>query len=84
MAENHERKGKDVLEDGDDMYDTLLDGLDLETLMEDEDCGMGGEEEDSSHKTQEDVATREKPGTPGGERDGNRSRHERSASFWSH
>ena len=75
MAKNHEREGKDILEDGNDtcMYDPLLDDLDLETLMEDEDCGIGGAEEDPAHKMQEDVVTREKPGTPGGERDGNRS-----------
>ena len=63
------------------MYDPLLDDLDLETLMEDEDCGIGRAEEDPAHKTQEDEATREKPGTPGGECDGDRSRHERSASI---
>ena len=38
-------------------------------------------EEDSTHKTQEDVTTRERPGTPGGVRDGDRSRHKRSASI---
>ena len=63
------------------MYHPLLDDLDLETLMKDEDCGIGGAEEDPAHKTQEDVATREKPGTPGGERDGDRSCHKRSASI---
>ena len=45
MAGNHEREGKDVLEDGDNMYNPLLDDLDLETLMEDEDCHIGGAEE---------------------------------------
>ena len=81
MAVNQEREGKDVLEDGDDIYDPLLDDLDLETLMEDEDCGIGRVEEDPAHETQEDVATWEKPGTPGGVRDGDHSRHERSASI---
>ena len=33
--------------------------------MEDENCGIGEVEEDPALKTQEDVATREKPGTPG-------------------
>ena len=47
--------------------------------LQDENCGIGGGEEDPAHKTQEDVATREKPGTPGGVRDGDRSHHERSA-----
>ena len=69
------------MEDEDDMYDPLLDDLDLETLMENEDCRIGGAEEDPAHKTQEDVVTWEKPGIPGGERDGDRSHHERSASI---
>ena len=49
--------------------------------LQDENCGIGGVEEDLAHKTEEDVATREKPRTPGGVRDGERSRHERSASI---
>ena len=81
MAVNQEREGKDVLEDGDDIYDPLLDDLDLDTLMEDEDCGIGGVEEDPAYETQENVATRKKPGIPGGVRDGDRSHHERSASI---
>ena len=49
--------------------------------MEDEDCAIGVAEEDPAHKTKEDVVTQEKPGTPGGERDDDRSRHELSASI---
>ena len=49
--------------------------------MEEESSGIGEVEEDPAHKTKEDVATREKPGTPGGERNGDHSRHERSASI---
>ena len=54
-----------MLEDRDDIHDLLLDELDLETLMEDEVCGTGGVKKYSAHETQEDVATRENPGTKG-------------------
>ena len=54
--------------------------------MEDEDefldpvAGMV-EEEDPAHETRGDVATREKPGTPGAVPNEDRSRHERFASL---
>ena len=48
--------------------------------MEDEDCRAGVEGEDPAHETQGNVATREKPRTPGVVHDGDRSHHEWSAS----
>ena len=63
MALNQEREGWDVLEDEDGIYDLLLEDIDVETLMEDVDCGAGVAEEDPANETQVNVSTREKPGT---------------------
>ena len=77
---------KDESEDEGSMYDPLLDNIDLETLMEEGDefldpvAGMV-EEEDPAHETRGDVATRQKPGTPGAVPNEDRSRHQRSASL---
>ena len=79
MAVNQEREGRDVSEDEDGIYLLLLDDLDLETLMEDENCSASVEEEAPAHETHGNVETQEKPGTPGVVHDGNRLRHEQSA-----
>ena len=81
MALNQQDKeGKDVLGE-DDIYDPLLDDLDLATLMQEEDeDGFVEALENPAHETEGEVATREKPGIPGVVQDGDRSRHERSTS----
>ena len=62
----------------DEIYDPLLDDIDIATLMEDEN-GIDEAQENPAHETEGEVATREKLGTPGEVHDGHRSRHERSA-----
>ena len=81
MALNQEDKeGKDVLGE-DDIYDPLLDDLDIATLMQEEDAdGIVEALENPAHKTEGKVVTQEKPGIPGGVQDSDRSCHERSTS----
>ena len=75
-----DKECKDVLGE-DDIYDPLLDDLDLATLMQEEDeDGFVEALENPTHEAEGEVATQEKPGIPGVVRDGDRSRHERSTS----
>ena len=48
----------------DEIYDPLLDDIDIATLMEDDD-GIDEVQENPAHETEGEVATREKPGIPG-------------------
>ena len=79
MALNQEDKeGRDVLGE-DDIYDPILDDLDMVILMEEEDeGGIVEAQENHAHETEGEVATREKPGIPGRVQNGDSSHHEQS------
>ena len=74
-------------DEDDDIYEPLLDDLDVETLMEEDDLKIetksrdqlrGVEQEDPVQRCQEMLATRERPGTLGIERKNGRSRQKRT------